>query len=155
MSADSLTAPTRQPHHIRPLTNFWYFGLNGADLKPGKMQAITLLGQSVLLARTTEGVVFAMRNLCPHRSTPLHHGQFDGKEVQCHYHGWRFGSDGRCTAIPALCEEQAHYGDRIRNKTYPCREAQGVIWVFIGDTAEAALPELPLIKGIGDAVPKI
>lgn len=155
MSADSLTVPTRQPHFIRPLNNFWYFGLHGADLKPAKMQAITLLGQSVLLGRTSEGKVFAMRNLCPHRSTPLHHGQFDGKDVQCHYHGWKFGADGRCTSIPALCDEQAHFGDRIRNKTYPCQEAQGVIWVFIGDLAEDKLPALPLHNAIGDAKPKI
>ncbi|MDB6072541.1 MAG: aromatic ring-hydroxylating dioxygenase subunit alpha [Verrucomicrobiaceae bacterium] len=155
MSADSLPATARRPHHIPPLSNFWYFGLNGASLKPGKMQHITLMGQSVLLGRTNEGKVFAMRNLCPHRSTPLHHGQFDGKEVQCHYHGWRFAADGRCTAIPALCDEQARFGERVRNKTYPCREGQGVIWVFMGDKAEDDLPDLPLLPGIGDAKPQI
>jgi len=143
------------PHHIPPLRNFWYFAMLGSDLKPGKMRPVTLLSQSVLLGRTTEGAVFAMRNLCPHRSTPLHHGKFDGKDVQCHYHGWKFGTDGRCTLIPALCGGQEHFGERIRNRTYPCREAQGGVWVFIGDKPEEQLPELPVVAEIGDAKPQV
>ncbi len=119
------------------------------------MQPVTLLGRAVLLGRTNEGKVFAMSNYCPHRSTPLHHGQFDGQEVQCLYHGWKFAPDGRCTSIPALCDAQEHYGDKLRNKTYHCREAQGIIWVFAGDLPGASLPPLPLLPDIGDAVPGI
>jgi phenylpropionate dioxygenase-like ring-hydroxylating dioxygenase large terminal subunit len=148
-------AAVRRPHFIPPLRNFWYFALHGPELKVGKMKPITLLGESVLLGRTTEGKVFAMRNLCPHRSTPLHHGQFDGKDVQCLYHGWKFGADGRCSLIPTLCGDQAHFGDRIRNKTYPCRESQGIIWVFVGEMDEATMPEPPCLPDIGDSKPEI
>jgi phenylpropionate dioxygenase-like ring-hydroxylating dioxygenase large terminal subunit len=155
MSNDPTLSPERRPHFIPPLKNFWYFGLYGPDLKPGQMKPITLLGQPVLMGRTTEGKAFAMRNICPHRSTPLHHGTFDGKDVQCLYHGWKFGADGKCSEIPGLCGDQAHFGDRIRNRTYPCREMQGVIWVFVGDKEESALPEVPTLPDIGDVPPQI
>jgi len=144
----------RKPHSLRPLQNFWYFALPSAALARGKMKAIKLCSHSVLLGRTNDGKVFAMRDLCPHRSTPLHQGQFDGEEIQCHYHGWKFAPDGRCTLIPALCAPQEHFGDRIRNATFPCREAQGAIWVFIGDRDREHLPELPLVPDIGDAQPQ-
>lgn len=144
----------RKPHHIPALKNFWYFSLPGSALKKGKMQHITLLGQSILLGRTTDGQVFAMRNLCPHRSTPLHHGKFDGREVQCRYHGWKFNATGQCTLIPSLLAPQEHYGDGIRNRTYPCREHQGGIWVFIGDRPESDLPPVPVVPGIGDVAPQ-
>ena len=155
MIPDIPSAPTRKTHYIAPLKNFWFFGLLGSALKPGKMQPIKLQGLSVLLGRTNEGKVFAMRNYCPHRSTPLHHGLFDGKEVQCLYHGWRFAPNGQCTAIPALCESQGHYGDKLRNKVYPCEESQGIIWVFAGDLPEGSLPPVPTLPDIGDAVPQI
>jgi phenylpropionate dioxygenase-like ring-hydroxylating dioxygenase large terminal subunit len=143
----------RKPHSLRPLQNFWYFALPSADLGRGKMKGLKLCSQNILLGRTNDGKVFAMRDLCPHRGTPLHHGQFDGEEIQCHYHGWKFAPDGRCTLIPALCAPQEHFGDRIRNGTFPCREGQGIIWVFIGDRDREHLPELPLVPDIGDAQP--
>jgi nitrite reductase/ring-hydroxylating ferredoxin subunit len=139
----------RKPHTLRPLQNFWYFALPSAGLERGKMKAIKLSSQNILLGRTNDGKVFAMKDLCPHRSTPLHHGKFDGEEVQCHYHGWKFAPDGRCTLIPALCAPQEHFGDRVRNGTFPCREGQGVIWVFIGDRDRENLPELPLVPDPG------
>jgi phenylpropionate dioxygenase-like ring-hydroxylating dioxygenase large terminal subunit len=144
----------RKKHHLTPLQNFWYFAMPSDALKRGKMQPLKLCSQGLLLGRTNDGNVFAMRNLCPHRSTPLHYGQFDGKEVQCHYHGWKFAPDGRCTLIPALCPPQEHFGDRIRNRTFPCRESQGGIWVFIGDRAEDQLPPVPAIPTIGDRTPQ-
>ena len=149
------TSPgARQTHHLRPLPNFWYFALPSAGLKRGQTKPLTLCSQNILLGRANDGQVFAMRNLCPHRSTPLHHGKFDGNEVQCHYHGWRFAANGRCTLIPALCGAQEHFADRIRNRTYPCREGQGGIWVFMGDRAQELLPQLPLVPEIGDRAPQ-
>ena len=154
--SDLRTHPiSRKVHHRDVLQNFWYFTCASSHLKAGKMKPVTLADQSVLLGRTSLGEVFALRNLCPHRSTPLHHGSFDGKEVQCLYHGWKFGADGRCTHIPSLCGGQEHFGGNVRCWSYPCREAQGGIWVFIGNLPEEKLPPLPLVEGIGEVQPQI
>src|SRR5574341_219975 len=115
------------------LRNFWYYALPGHRLSRGSVLAKTLLGEPLLLGRAPDGTVFALRDLCPHRGFPLSYGRFDGTEIKCCYHGWRFDTAGRCTAIPALVPEDNVELSRIRVASYPCREAQGNIWVFFGD----------------------
>jgi len=129
------------------LTDIWYFALPGAEVKAGRMVARTLLGQPVLFGRTAAGEVFALRDICPHRGIPLSCGRFDGREVECCYHGWRFAPDGTCTAIPSLAEGQDFDPSRIKVRRHPVREANGLVWIWMGagepDQDPPALPELP------------
>lgn len=134
------------------LKNLWYFALPGHALKPGAMTAKQLLGEPVLIARDDAGTPFAIRDICPHRGIPLSCGSFDGKEVECCYHGWRFGGDGHCTAIPSLVPDQKFNIDRVRVRAYPCREVQGNIWVFVGDD-DAEPGDPPIVPELGDRVP--
>ena len=138
------------------LHGFWYLAVNGARLARGKMLAKKLLGEPVLLARTSGGDVFALRDICPHRGIPLHYGQFDGKEVACRYHGWRFASDGGCTAIPSLTPDQDFDISRIKAKAYPCQEVQGNIWVFFGKKSQTANDDaIPVVPDMGKAAPLV
>lgn len=136
------------------LDDLWYYALPGRRLKRGRVVAKTLLGRPLLLGRDREGAVFALEDICPHRGIPLHHGRFDGREVECCYHGWRFGTDGRCTAIPSLVEGQKFNPGRVRVRRLPCREIQGNLWIFAGadEAAAAALPP-PTLPGIGERPP--
>ncbi len=136
------------------LRNIWYYALPGGQLKPGAIVAKTLLGEAVLLGRSSNGKVFALRNICPHRAVPLTCGQFDGQEVECCYHGWRFDTTGRCTAIPSLVEEQNLDLSRFRVKQYPVREVQGNVWIYMAanDKADHREPEMeiPLVPHFGN-----
>ena len=132
------------------LRNFWYLALPGTDLKPGRMTGLRLLGEALLLGRTREGAVFALRDICPHRGIPLRHGTFDGREVACCYHGWRFAPDGRCTAIPSLVEGQDFDVSKVRVAAYPCREVQGNIWIFFGE-GDGSAEEIPTVADVGVA----
>ncbi|NKB58247.1 MAG: Rieske 2Fe-2S domain-containing protein [Alphaproteobacteria bacterium] len=134
------------------LKNLWYFAHRGDRLKRGAMVAKTLLGEPVLLARDSDGVPFAIRDICPHRGIPLSVGGFDGREVECCYHGWRFNREGQCTAIPSLVEGQKFNVDRVRVQNYPCREVQGNIWVYFGNETEDMI-EPPEIPDIGERIP--
>jgi len=132
-----------------PLREMWYYALPGRRLAPGRMLAKTLLGEPVLLGRAAEGGVFALRDICPHRAIPLSRGSFDGNAIECCYHGWRFDTAGRCTAIPALGPGQEFDVGRIRVQSYPACEVQGNVWVFFGTAPEAAppVPVLPELDG--------
>ncbi len=143
-----------EPNSAAPLREMWYFALPGARLGRGRMLAKTLLGEPLLLGRAGDGTVFALRDICPHRGIPLSHGRFDGREIECCYHGWRFDPAGRCTAIPSLAAAQEFDLGRIRAKAYPAREVQGNVWVFFGDKPEAAPPP-PLLPEFGERGPDL
>ncbi|HLI20806.1 MAG TPA: aromatic ring-hydroxylating dioxygenase subunit alpha, partial [Stellaceae bacterium] len=137
-----------------PLREMWYFAVTGERLRRGKMLAKTLLGEPLLLGRDAGGQVFALRNICPHRGIPLSYGRFDGREIECCYHGWRFAPSGACTAIPSLAEGQRFDLGGVAATAYPARELHGNVWVFFGRDPASA-PEPPALPGIGARAPDI
>lgn len=136
--------------HSEILYDFWYVAAPSGQLKPGAMQPLTLLGQKILLARTNEGEAFALRDFCPHRGIPLSFGRFDGNVVECCYHGWCFDKKGACIAIPSLPEDDKTDISRIKAASFPTRERDGLIWVYV-PTPKTRLPEtlppLPTLPG--------
>lgn len=119
------------------LRNIWYFAMPASALKPGEITHRQFLGEPILFGRRASGEVYAFRDVCPHRGILLSAGRAveseRGTEVECAYHGWRFGPNGRCSLIPSLVEGQEVATENIRVKSYPVEEKQGVIWVFISD----------------------
>ena len=143
MSTDLITEI--KPSKGAPLLGFWYTGCPSADLRPGALKGIVLLGLPIVLCRTPQGEVAAMRDICPHRGMPLSFGRMEGDRVECAYHGWQFDRSGRCRAIPALVEDSPIQPERIGITTYPCRERDGYVWVFIPDPQQPnqTVPDVP------------
>ncbi|MCR5878432.1 aromatic ring-hydroxylating dioxygenase subunit alpha [Phenylobacterium sp. J367] len=143
------------------LTDTWYFAALSQELKPGKLARHEILGEPVLLARANGGGLFALRDICPHRAAPLSSGRFRTEEtgapsVECPYHGWRFGADGACTAIPSLVADQAMDVSRIRVRRYPVAESQGMVFVWIGSEAGSQPTEAPpVFPGVVGGRPKL
>jgi phenylpropionate dioxygenase-like ring-hydroxylating dioxygenase large terminal subunit len=133
-----------------PLREAWYYAVPSQKLRRGAMLAKIMLGEPLLLGRDREGAVFALRDLCPHRAMPLSFGRFDGREIECRYHGWRFATNGVCTAIPALVEGQKVNLARIAARRYPVHEIDGNVWVYFGDDPTAA-PAIPQLQGFAAA----
>ena len=88
---------------------------------------------SLALWRSQSGRVSASADRCPHRGMSLSHGFVRGEALSCIYHGWSYGPAGNCLRIPA------HPGltppEAIRTVTHPVTEADGVIWVAVGEPA--------------------
>jgi phenylpropionate dioxygenase-like ring-hydroxylating dioxygenase large terminal subunit len=145
------------------LTDIWYFAALSGELKPGKLARHEILGEPVLLGRSPAGELFALRDICPHRAAPLSAGRFHAEpggrqSVECPYHGWRFGADGACTAIPSLTGDQAMDVSRIRVRRYPVAESQGLVFVWIpGEAAREAEPDQPppVFPGVVGGAPKL
>ena len=132
------------------LYDLWYVAAHASQVKRGKTLAVTLLGQQVLLGRGNDGVVFALRDFCPHRGIPLRYGSFDGEQIECCYHGWCFDRQGTCTKIPSLSPEEKTDISRIKVGRFPCREIEGAIWVYVpklGTRLPEAIPEPPVSPG--------
>jgi len=138
-----------------PLREAWYYAAPGRRVRRGWLHARVMLGEPIAIGRDAAGAPFALRDICPHRGMPLSAGNFDGREIECRYHGWRFASDGACTAIPALVEGQSFDLATVAVRRYPAREVQGNIWVYMGEAPETA-PDIPLLDGFAaDAEPRI
>ncbi|MDB5451669.1 MAG: putative phenylpropionate dioxygenase [Caulobacteraceae bacterium] len=145
------------------LTDIWYFVALSSDLKPGQLVRCEVLGEPVLLGRSNAGQLTALRDICPHRAAPLSAGRFhteaSGLEtVECPYHGWRFRADGACAAIPSLVDDQAMDVGRIRVRSYPAVESQGLIFLWVGaNPSGAGQPDMaqPVFPGVVGGAPKL
>jgi phenylpropionate dioxygenase-like ring-hydroxylating dioxygenase large terminal subunit len=132
------------------LRNIWYYALPGGQLKAGRMLAKQILGEPIVFGRTLSGEVFALRDICPHRAVPLSCGRFNGDEIECAYHGWRFDDGGQCTLIPALHEKQDLDLSKFQVRRYPVREVQGNIWIYMSEQERGEIEPthpVPVITG--------
>src|SRR6202166_782989 len=69
------------------LWDFWYPALRSSEIEGRKPVTAMLLEVSLVLVRTSEQQVFAMRDACHHRGIPLSYAILDGQALKCGYHG--------------------------------------------------------------------
>lgn len=118
--------------------NSWWVAARSSEVGRALLQR-TLLEEEVLFYRTTAGVPVAMSNRCPHRLFPLSKGTLKGDAVQCGYHGFVFGSNGRCVHMPV----QDRIPSSMQVRDYPVAEHMGWVWIWMGDPALADPAKLP------------
>jgi phenylpropionate dioxygenase-like ring-hydroxylating dioxygenase large terminal subunit len=109
-----------------------------------------LLGEPLVIWRGAGGAPRAMSDLCVHRGTALSLGSVAGDELVCPYHAWRYGADGRCTAIPQK-EDPAAVPVKARVRAFGVQERYGLIWVAL-EEPRWPLPEVPELEADGWAV---
>jgi len=108
--------------------NCWWVAAFSDEVGEGLLSR-WLLDTPVLLYRTRDGRAVAIEDRCPHRSAPLSLGQRQGDTVQCGYHGFTFGPDGRCVRVPSL----KAVPPAIRVRGFPVLESAPFVWVYLGD----------------------
>ena len=149
-------APAKDGPPAEMLFGDWYPALRAGSLGKGETAVTMLLGIPMLLGRKSDGALFAMRDLCPHRGIPLSAGWFDGETVQCKYHGWRFEPcSGRCEEIPSLTSHDGLEPTKIYANSFPVAERDGYAWVYVPEAGagrvvgEASLPQVPELPKFG------
>jgi renierapurpurin 18,18'-hydroxylase len=124
--------------------DFWYPVAVSGRVRKEKTFAATFAGQRIALYRGASGTVYALEDRCAHRQVPLSMGVVEGDVLRCCYHAWAYRGNGRISQIPYLPKGAARPPRGVRS--YPVREAYGLVFVFPGDpqkAEETALPELP------------
>jgi len=100
-----------------------------------------LLGRRLVAFRTSDERLAILDARCSHLHADLGNGCVVGDTVQCPYHHWRYGADGRCARIPS--------GDEIpafaRQRSYPVVERHGLVFFFNG---QQPLYPLPFFQGV-------
>jgi phenylpropionate dioxygenase-like ring-hydroxylating dioxygenase large terminal subunit len=121
------------------LWDFWYPAVRSDAVRGNALVTAMLLEVPLVLGRASDGKAFAMRDSCPHRGIPLSHGRFDGKTVECSYHGWRFDAcSGQCVEIPSLTSQDKLKVERVFAGHYPCEEYNGYFWVYMNASGRVA-----------------
>lgn len=119
--------------------NCWYVAAWGSDLLPGRHLTRTYLNEPVVLFRTASGKLGALEDRCCHRALPLSYGQVDGEIIRCSYHGLEYAVSGRCMHIPA----QEIIPEAAKVRAYPLVEQEGILWIWMGDAANADPDRIP------------
>jgi phenylpropionate dioxygenase-like ring-hydroxylating dioxygenase large terminal subunit len=104
--------------------------------------ARTLLGTPLVLWRNAAGRPAAARDRCPHRWARLSAGTVVAGDLQCPYHGWRFGDDGAAVAVPQL-EPGGRIPPTACLDTVTAVERYGMVWVALDPEGPVELPKIP------------
>jgi choline monooxygenase len=69
---------------------------------PGDYFAASLLDEPIVVARDLDSRLRGLSNVCRHRAALIAAGTGNGKLLQCPYHGWTYGLDGRLRRAPEM-----------------------------------------------------
>ena len=138
--ADLPRDPRADEYPMPPVPWGWYAVLRSTELPRGKVVNLHYFGRALIAFRAADGQPAVRDAHCPHYGAHLGVGGkvVDGT-VQCPFHGWRFGADGRCTHAPfALRTPKVSIGG------FPVREHSGLIFAYTGPTAPSwEVPHIP------------
>lgn len=109
----------------------------------GQPYRVRLLGEDLVAFRDSGGRVGLVDHACPHRGAPLVFARNERDGLRCVYHGWKFGTDGRCREMPAEPENTPML-ERVKVKAYRVTERNGVLWAYLGSDQQP--PELPSLE---------
>jgi Rieske 2Fe-2S family protein len=118
--------------------------------RPGQFVLRDVAGDSVIVTRSPDGRVHAFHNICRHRGTRLcteATGQFSGS-IQCPYHAWTYGLDGRLIGAPHM-DEVPHF----KKEDYPLHRVAVEIWdghLFVNVNRHSPAAPRPLAAQLAD-----
>ena len=113
------------------LKNFWYSVASELEIV-SKPVGRTLLGVNIVVYRDPDGKVVAAPDRCPHREALLSKGSVKDGVLSCCYHGWEFGTEGKCTRIPSA-DPQFPIPDNANLPTIQATTRYGLVWVCLGE----------------------
>jgi phenylpropionate dioxygenase-like ring-hydroxylating dioxygenase large terminal subunit len=134
------------------LRNYWYPVLRTKAVG-SKPISIKLFDEQIMFVRDrASGKVFAVRDRCLHRGTPLSFGMQDFPGTfSCIYHGWCYDlATGELRA--ALTDgPNCRIAGKVRIRTYPVEERAGLVFIYMGEgpppPVEEDIPEELLEPG--------
>jgi phenylpropionate dioxygenase-like ring-hydroxylating dioxygenase large terminal subunit len=109
---------------------FWHPVARSADVGPGAVVPVTLLGEELVLWRLPDGSLSLLDDLCSHRGVRLSQGTVTGEGcLRCPYHAWEYDGSGRCTRIPQLAHDRIPARANVAG--YRTSEHAGLVWACL------------------------
>jgi Rieske 2Fe-2S family protein len=121
---------------------------------PRRYRTVRVGDESVLLVRDDGGALRAFLNVCRHRGAQLcPAGAGQTRTLQCRYHAWTYGLDGRLLRAPGLQDSPAFDRNAFGLVPVALETWEGLVWVNLRENppplAHQLLPQLA--ARLGDA----
>ena len=100
---------------------------------------VTLMGERLVAFRDETGAFGLLDRRCPHRGADLCYGRREDGGLRCTFHGWLYDRHGACLEQPAE-PPGSNFHNKIKLKAYPTREANGIVFAYLGDGDPPPLP---------------
>ncbi len=130
---------------IPALRNYFYPVCYSGDLS-ATPKHVRLFGEDYVVYRDSSGMAHGLSDRCPHRGGRLSQGWVVNDCVACPYHGWEFGSDGKCTHIPSQ-EAGLPIPARAKVDAVKVNERHGLVWMCVGSEPE----EMPFLTELEES----
>lgn len=99
---------------------------------------VKIFGEELVAFRDTQGRIGLIGEHCAHRGTSLYFGRNEECGLRCVYHGWKFDAEGNVVDTPAEPHD-SDFRKKLRHTAYPVREANGVIYAYLGPSEKKPL----------------
>ncbi len=114
------------------MRRYWQPAALSDEVVPGGTPLpVKLFGEDLVLFRDDEGRPGLLGLHCSHRGADLSYGRVEDGGLRCIYHGWLYDIHGGCLDQPGEPGGGEHRGS-IRHPAYPCVEAAGVVFAYLG-----------------------
>jgi nitrite reductase/ring-hydroxylating ferredoxin subunit len=111
---------------------YWIPVLLSKQLEAGDApHPFKILGQQLVAYRSPEGQVGIVDEGCPHRGVSMALARNEPGGLRCIYHGWKCSPNGAVLEAPTYPAD--HDLSQVRSANHPVHEAQGMIWVWLGE----------------------
>jgi phthalate 4,5-dioxygenase oxygenase subunit len=111
----------------------------------GPPRTVKIMGEVLVLFRDDQGRPGLLGLHCSHRGTDLSYGRIEDGGLRCLYHGWLYDIGGCVLEQPGEPGGGANRGE-IRHRAYPCREAGGIVFTFMGAGEPPLLPNYEFLS---------
>lgn len=133
----------------RYLREYWVPAIRSARATAGGAPVkVRLFGENFVAFRAADGSIGFLDERCPHRGASLALARNEDCALRCLFHGWRIDVSGFVTETPS---EPGNIGDKVRVRSFPTKEAGGLVWVYLGaDDVPPPFPDFPF-NGLPDS----
>jgi 3-ketosteroid 9alpha-monooxygenase subunit A len=127
-------------YYTPPIPNGWFQIAYADEIKPGDVKPLKYFGKDLVIWRSEEGQLSVLDAFCPHLGAHLGHGgKVKGSSIECPFHAWQFGADGKCTAVPYA----EHVPRKAKVPTWQIKEVANMVMCWHHALGEPPTFDIP------------
>ena len=136
---DLLTQTNKDTPCGELMRRYWQPAALSEELAADKPLPVQLFGEELILFRDAEDKPALIGRYCAHQGVDMIYGRVEPDGLRCMYHGWLFDNCGKVVLRGDWLPEKERRWD-VGQPAYPCVEAGGVIFTYMGPDEPPALP---------------